>query len=56
MASSSNSSIEQVDRHVLRKYEIIQKLGMPREHALSPINTAELAKALAREMGGQSLG
>ena len=27
MASSSASSIEQVDRHVLRKYEIIQKLG-----------------------------
>ena len=27
MASSSGSSVEQVDRHVLRKYEIVQKLG-----------------------------
>ncbi|MCP5017694.1 MAG: site-specific integrase [Ketobacter sp.] len=39
----------------VRQVEIIQKLGKPRDEALSAINTAELAKALAREMGGQSL-
>ncbi len=39
----------------VRQVEIIQKLGKPREEALSAINTAELARALAREMGGQSL-
>jgi len=40
----------------VRQVEIIQKLGKPRDEALSSINTAELAKALAREMGNPSMG
>lgn len=39
----------------VRQDEIIQKLGMPRNENLSAINTVELAKALAREMGNRSM-
>jgi len=39
-----------------RQAELIQKLGMPRDSAMQNINTAELAKAFAREMKNQAVG
>jgi integrase/recombinase XerD len=39
----------------MRQVEIIQNLGMPRVETVSNINTAELAKALAREMENQAV-
>ncbi len=39
----------------MRQVEIIQNLGMPRDEVVPNINTAELAKALAREMGNQAV-
>lgn len=38
-----------------RQVEIIQKLGKPRDEALSAINTAEFAKELVREMQNQAV-
>ncbi|MCU7859490.1 MAG: hypothetical protein KZQ86_06580 [Candidatus Thiodiazotropha sp. (ex Lucinoma kastoroae)] len=40
----------------MRQVEIIQKMGMPHDEAVPNINTVELAKALAREMGSQAVG
>jgi len=38
-----------------RQVEIIQKIGLPREATTQNINTAEFAKALAREMQNQAV-
>ncbi len=40
----------------MRQAEIIQKLGLPRDEAMQNVDTAELAKALAREMKNQAVG